>query len=63
MREVPDILRQKVYVKISQAVGILIVSLKGPGSSVVEHVLGKDEVGGSIPLLGLFVYTQRGLGT
>ena len=23
-----------------------------PGSSVVEHILGKDEVGGSIPLLG-----------
>ena len=23
-----------------------------PGSSVVEHILGKDEVGGSTPLLG-----------
>ncbi len=56
-KETSDMLKQKVYVKISQAVIRLIVSLKGPGSSVVEHVLGKDEVGGSIPLLGLLAYT------
>ena len=29
--------------------------IRCPGSSVVEHVLGKDEVGGSSPLLGLLL--------